>query len=80
MIGSIPQQDVFQRVMSAKSADIAVQGPIIGGISYTLFALVPMFIGVSAFLIMSCRCSSSRITRRWRAAPTSTSRATWPSR
>ncbi len=52
MIGSIPQQDVFQRVMSAKSADIAVKGPIIGGISYTLFALVPMFIGVSAFLIM----------------------------
>ena len=45
MIGSIPQQDVFQRVMSAKSADIAVKGPIIGGISYTLFALVPMFIG-----------------------------------
>jgi solute:Na+ symporter, SSS family len=52
MIGSIPQQDVFQRVMSAKSADVAVKGPIIGGISYTLFAGVPMFIGVSAFLIM----------------------------
>jgi solute:Na+ symporter, SSS family len=52
MIGSIPQQDVFQRVMSAKSEDVAVKGPIIGGISYTLFAGVPMFIGVSAFLIM----------------------------
>ena len=52
MIGSIPQQDVFQRVMSAKSADIAVKGPIIGGISYMLFAGVPMFIGLSAFLIM----------------------------
>jgi SSS family solute:Na+ symporter len=52
MIGSIPQQDVFQRVMSAKSADIAVKGPIIGGISYMLFALVPIFIGTSAFLIM----------------------------
>jgi len=52
MIGSIPQQDVFQRVMSAKSADIAVKGPIIGGLSYMLFAGVPMFIGLSAFLIM----------------------------
>jgi SSS family transporter len=52
MIGSIPQQDVFQRVMSAKSADIAVKGPIIGGISYLVFALVPIFIGMSAFLIM----------------------------
>jgi SSS family transporter len=52
MIGSIPQQDVFQRVMSAKSADIAVKGPIIGGLSYMAFAAVPIFIGVSAFLIM----------------------------
>jgi SSS family transporter len=52
MIGSIPQQDVFQRVMSAKDADTAVKGPIIGGLSYLLFAGVPMFIGLSAFLVM----------------------------
>ena len=52
MIGSIPQQDVFQRVMSAKDADTSVHGPIIGGISYLVFALVPIFIGFSAFLVM----------------------------
>ncbi|MEP6607323.1 MAG: sodium:solute symporter family protein [Burkholderiaceae bacterium] len=52
MIGSIPQQDVFQRVMSAKDADTSVKGPIIGGISYMIFALVPIFIGLSAFLVM----------------------------
>jgi len=52
MIGSIPQQDVFQRVMSARNADTAVKGPIIGGISYLGFAFVPMFIGVAAFVIM----------------------------
>jgi SSS family transporter len=52
MIGSIPQQDVFQRVMSAKDADTAVKGPIIGGVSYLLFAMVPIFIGLSAFLVM----------------------------
>lgn len=52
MIGSIPQQDVFQRVMSARDADTAVKGPIIGGVSYLLFAGVPMFIGLSAFVIM----------------------------
>ena len=52
MIGSIPQQDVFQRVMSARNADIAVKGPIIGGISYLAFAFVPMFIGVAAFVVM----------------------------
>ena len=52
MIGSIPQQDVFQRVMSAKNADIAVKGPIIGGLAYLGFAFVPMFIGVAAFVVM----------------------------
>ncbi len=52
MIGSIPQQDVFQRVMSAKDADTSVRGPIIGGISYMVFAMVPIFIGLSAFLVM----------------------------
>lgn len=52
MIGSIPQQDVFQRVMSAKDADTSVKGPIIGGVSYMIFAMVPIFIGLSAFLVM----------------------------
>jgi Na+/proline symporter len=52
MIGSIPQQDVFQRVMSAKNAKVASRGPIIGGTCYLLFASVPMFIGLSAFIVM----------------------------
>lgn len=52
MIGSIPQQDVFQRVMSANSERNAVYGPIIGGAAYLLFAAVPMFIAVAAFVVM----------------------------
>jgi Na+/proline symporter len=52
MFGSIPQQDVFQRVMSANSLNAATKGPIIGGICYILFAFVPMFLVVSAFIIM----------------------------
>lgn len=52
MIGSIPQQDVFQRVMSAKNGRVAVAGPIIGGVVYILFASVPMFIVVAASMIM----------------------------
>jgi SSS family solute:Na+ symporter len=52
MIGSIPQQDVFQRVMSAKDADTSVRGPILGGLSYLAFAFVPIFIGVAAFVVM----------------------------
>ncbi len=52
MLGSIPQQDVFQRVMSADSAKSASRGAIIGGALYILFAFVPMFLVVSALVIM----------------------------
>ena len=52
MFGSIPQQDVFQRVMSANSIGAATKGPVIGGVCYILFAFVPMFLVVSALIIM----------------------------
>jgi len=52
MLGSIPQQDVFQRVMSADSAKSASRGAVIGGVLYILFAFVPMFLVVSALIIM----------------------------
>ncbi|MDP1564641.1 MAG: sodium:solute symporter family protein, partial [Polaromonas sp.] len=52
MFGSIPQQDVFQRVMSANSASAATKGPVIGGLCYILFAFVPMFLVASALIIM----------------------------
>lgn len=52
MFGSIPQQDIFQRIMSAKDSQTATWGPIIGGTSYLLFAFVPMFIVVSSLIIM----------------------------
>jgi SSS family solute:Na+ symporter len=52
MLGSIPQQDVFQRVMSANSERAATKGPVIGGVFYILFAFVPMFLVASALIIM----------------------------
>jgi solute:Na+ symporter, SSS family len=52
MFGSIPQQDVFQRVMSAKDSATAQKGAIIGGLSYLAFAFVPMFIVASALIVM----------------------------
>lgn len=52
MLGSIPQQDVFQRVMSSNSAQTAVRGPIIGGTLYFLFALIPMFAVTCAVMVM----------------------------
>jgi Na+/proline symporter len=51
MLGSIPQQDVFQRVTSAKSANIALWGSLLGASIYFCFTFVPMFIAYSATLI-----------------------------
>ncbi|HRE16812.1 MAG TPA: sodium:solute symporter family protein [Rhodocyclaceae bacterium] len=51
MLGSIPQQDVFQRITSAKTAKIALWGSILGASIYFCFTFVPMFIAYSATLI-----------------------------
>lgn len=51
MLGSIPQQDVFQRVMSAKTEKIAMSGAILGGSLYFIFAFIPIFLAYSATLI-----------------------------
>jgi len=50
-IGSIPQQDVFQRVTSAKDEKTAIRGCLIGGAVYFSFAFVPMFIAYAALVI-----------------------------
>ncbi|MBL0142391.1 MAG: sodium:solute symporter family protein [Betaproteobacteria bacterium] len=51
MLGSIPQQDVFQRVQSARNEDIAARSSILGGVLYFGFAFIPMFLAYSASLI-----------------------------
>ena len=51
MLGSIPQQDVFQRITSAKDEKTAVRGSVLGGSIYFLFAFVPMFLAYSATLV-----------------------------
>ena len=52
MLGSIPQQDVFQRVMSSKDVKTARRGPVIGGLLYLCFAFIPMFVVTAAVLVM----------------------------
>ena len=51
MLGSIPQQDVFQRMTSAKTEKIAVSGSVLGGVLYFFFAFIPMFLAFSATMI-----------------------------
>ncbi len=51
MLGSVPQQDVFQRVTSAKDVKTAQRGSIGGGILYFFFAFIPMYLAYSATLV-----------------------------
>lgn len=48
--GSIPQQDVFQRMTSAKDEKTAVRGTLIGAGVYFCFAFVPIFIAYAALV------------------------------
>ena len=45
-LGSIPQQDIFQRVMSAKSSPIAAKASIAAGTMYLSIAMLPLLIGL----------------------------------
>jgi SSS family solute:Na+ symporter len=50
-VGSIPQQDIFQRVTSAKDEKTAVRGSLLGGVVYFLFAFIPIFIVYAALVL-----------------------------
>lgn len=50
-LGSLAQQDVFQRANTAKNENVAVWATVGGGVLYLLFAAVPIFLGYSAYLI-----------------------------
>ncbi|MEQ1680389.1 MAG: sodium:solute symporter family protein, partial [Nitrospira sp.] len=51
MLGSIPQQDVFQRITSAKDERTAVRGALLGAVLYFGFCFVPMFLAYAATLV-----------------------------
>jgi SSS family transporter len=48
--GSVPQQDVFQRMTSAKDEKTAVRGTLIGALVYFCFAFVPIYIAYAALV------------------------------
>jgi SSS family transporter len=50
-IGSIPQQDIFQRVTSAKNERTAILGSLLGGVVYFCFVFVPIYIVLAALLV-----------------------------
>ena len=50
-IGSVPQQDIFQRVTSAKDEKTAILGTLLGGLVYFTFAFVPIFIVLAGLMV-----------------------------
>lgn len=50
-LGSIPQQDVFQRIMASKSAKVAVQASYLGAFLYLTIGFIPLLIGLTALHI-----------------------------
>jgi len=50
-LGSIPSQDIYQRVMSSKSEKVAVQSTFLAGIFYLSFGLLPLFIALGAKIL-----------------------------
>jgi Na+/proline symporter len=51
MLGSVPQQDVLQRVMSARTEGIAARATILGGAIYFVIALLPIVLVCAALAI-----------------------------
>jgi solute:Na+ symporter, SSS family len=47
-LGSIPQQDVFQRINAAKSERVAVRGAYLGAVLYLTVGMIPLFIAMYA--------------------------------
>lgn len=50
-LGSIPQQDVFQRVMAARSAKTAVTASYLSGFMYLTIGFIPLFIGLCGHIL-----------------------------
>jgi solute:Na+ symporter, SSS family len=52
-LGSVPGQDVFQRVMSSRSGKIAALSSITAGFLYLTIAMIPLFLGLVAVTLLS---------------------------
>ena len=50
-LGSIPQQDVFQRVMAAKTENTSVRASYLASGMYLTIAMLPLFIALSAKIL-----------------------------
>ncbi|MDR2015285.1 MAG: sodium:solute symporter family protein [Azoarcus sp.] len=63
-LGSIPQQDIFQRVNSSMNERTAVWGTALGGAFYVIFALVPIYLAYTTLLIDPAIVNSASDTQK----------------
>lgn len=47
-LGSIPQQDIYQRAMSARNETISVWASVVGGLLYFTIVMIPLLLGLCA--------------------------------
>ena len=52
-LGSLPQQDIFQRVMSSKSVKVAQWGSVIAGLMYLTIAMIPIALVLYAKVLLT---------------------------
>lgn len=50
-LGSIPQQDVYQRAMSAKNVTVSKWSSITGGVLYLTVVMIPLILGLAARIL-----------------------------
>jgi SSS family solute:Na+ symporter len=52
-LGSVPGQDVFQRIMASRSASVAATSSIVAGFLYLTIAMIPLFLGLIAVVLLA---------------------------
>lgn len=60
-LGSIPQQDVFQRVMASKNEKTAVRSSLLAGVMYFSVALLPLLLALCAKQLIAAPADSQML-------------------
>jgi Na+/proline symporter len=60
-LGSIPSQDIYQRVMSSRSENVAKSSSIIAGLMYITIGMLPLFLALAAKKLLSIHPDDSQM-------------------
>ena len=60
-LGSVPQQDVYQRVMASRSEKVAVRSSVAAAFLYLTIAFLPLLLGLAATQILASKPADSQL-------------------